>query len=657
MKRFANILIPACLVLTPSLAPSLCAQGLSGVSNRLEETVGNQSSGQAGSSGYGGGSSSSRPGPASPQSPGSGQQMSGYPGGSSSRPGPASPQSPGGGGYPGGSSSRPGPASPSSPGSSGSGYGGSGYDDSEMEMEGYGGSYGPGIGIPGAGGNASASGMNGYGAAFASMFGSADLSSIFFPKQEINVQSGPILKKEAEDAFRAGHYPMALELMFAHMATEYDEASFDLQNVKFSTLLKRPIWNIRWGVSIAVRGDDVEDNSPIKEGAKPAGGLAGGGNRGAYGGAGGFGGAIDFGGDDEAMGRDDYAGGEGQMEMEMEGEMDGFGAPGFPGGPGGMSMPGGPGGMSMPGGFGMPGGANPSPNLAAVSIPERQMLSDAAKAELKDYLGLVETVIAEEFEKRFSQGNFGGLFTTVSAPAEVEVPTNNQFNRNAAAAVSNGPSMSLELNDALLDAGDPLQPMWLPGIAYIGQVESSDVAISIANEIQLDLILHFDISLKQIREGLVQNVSRCRLLHVSPTADAQGRKRHLLITSKGMDNLESQQLAASDRKTEREYIDEQMSSLWALIDRDIKVIDLPSLSADVAKRRIANLLSGPSSQSLRTLAEARYYQSLNLISEAEVEQLFHIAAGEDGLVLLHGPRDEQLKVSRQLAVQAAGQSE
>ena len=196
--------------------------------------------------------------------------------------------------------------------------------------------------------------------------------------------------------------------------------------------------------------------------------------------------------------------------------------------------------------------------------------------------------------------------------------------------------MSLALNDALLDAGEPLQPMWSPGIAYLGQVDSSDSAIAVAEDLQLDLILHFDISLKQIREGLVQNVSRCRLLQVAPPTDSQGRKRHLLITSKGMDNLESQQMAAADRMSEREYINDQLNSLWNLIDRDIKVIDLPKLSSEVANRRISNLLASPK-RSMRTLAEVRYYQAMDLINASDVEQVFHIAGGEDGLILLYGP--------------------
>ena len=677
MKRIALLMISVLLGISGSDCPEIHAQGLSGVPQRLDETlgrqqVGNQSSGSSQASGqqrrqggpdpsslpgYGGGSS------APPGASGSGEQMRrgggsgtslpGYGGGSSA------PPSGGQGmrGYPSGSSSPPGLGSPQAPGlgsprgvgPSGSSGGRQGYDpgmesDPDMQMEGgYGDEYGYGAPGQGVGGPAGGGGFNPMGPAFASMFGSMDLSRLFFPSQDLNIQTGPKLRNEAEQAFQAGHYPMALELIFAHMATEYEDAVIELQNVKFSTLLKRPVWNVRWGVSISVRGDDVEDASPIKEGARPAQGLAFGGGAGGRG-PGGLGGPGDFGGGfEESMGRDDFAGGDEQMAMQMEmdmqmqGEMGGFGGLGVPGAPGGRG-----------------GAAAAVPT--APSIPERKMLSDAAKQELSKYLGLVESVVADEFSKRFAQGHFGPLFSTVSAPVQIDLPQTNGSNTQAAAPPV-VPTMSLELNDALLDAGDPLQPMWLPGIAYLGAVDSSDTAVEIAEDLQLDLILHFDISLKQIREGLVQNVSRCRLLRVSPPADPQGRKRHLLITSKGMDNLESQQFAASDRMTEREYVNEQLRSLWNLVDRDIKVVDLPQLSADVAKRRIANLLSGSSSRSLRTLAEVRYYQSMNWIDAADVEQLFHIAGGQDGLVLLYGPLDQRIEMSRKWAVEATRQEE
>ena len=307
-RRFAQLLITATLSLAFSDSAALFAQGLSGVSKRLDETLNQQSNGgsssgrpsmqQPGSSNQGSSSGFGAGGSSAPPAPSSGQQMSGYPGGSSSGPGMARPQPPG----------LIGPG----------GLGGPGSGEMDMEMNGgYGGSGGPGMGIPGGmSQGANGDSMNPLGGALASMMGSVDLSGFFFPKQELNVQSGPVLGDDAEQAFQAGHYPMALELMFAHMATEYDDASTAIENVRFSPLLNRPVWNIRWGLSIAVRGDDVEDPSPIKEGARPAQGMGfgagdGPGGPGFPGGPGGF---------DQSMGDEDYAGGDEDMQMEMEGE-------------------------------------------------------------------------------------------------------------------------------------------------------------------------------------------------------------------------------------------------------------------------------------------------------------------------------------------------
>ncbi len=139
--------------------------------------------------------------------------------------------------------------------------------------------------------------------------------------------------------------------------------------------------------------------------------------------------------------------------------------------------------------------------------------------------------------------------------------------------------MGAALNDALTEAGDPVHPMWQPGLMYLGE-GTSDEMLAVAKRSNLDLILHFDVILKSGREDAVQNISRCRLLLVSPTPDSNGKVRTTVVTSKGMDSYEAQQFAAAGRMDEREYVNEQMSNLFAIIDRDVKVIDLPALPAD-----------------------------------------------------------------------------
>ncbi len=155
------------------------------------------------------------------------------------------------------------------------------------------------------------------------------------------------------------------------------------------------------------------------------------------------------------------------------------------------------------------------------------------------------------------------------------------------------------------------------------------------------MILHFDVVLKPGRTD-VQNISRLRLLHVA--------EKKSIVVSKGMDNREAAQLAAAGRMNEREYVLEQLSNLFAIIDRQVKVVDLPTLAPDVARRRIATLISGPQARSLRTLAEIRLYQAQGLIEEKEVEAAFDIVGGMDALTLLHGPLDERISIARKMAV-------
>lgn len=509
--------------------------------------------------------------------------------------------------------------------------------DMDMGMEGEG--YGYGYGGSAPGGRRSAAGtprgdvLDTYASNLTSLFGSMDLSGLLFPGQDIQVESGPVLKREAEQAFQAGNQAVALELIFGHMATEYEEAQFDLQNVRYSALLKRPVWNIRWGVSMSVRGDEISDPQPIREGATPSRRIASRGGRGP--GRGAASGGYD-GGYEESMSTEDYEDQSGQqMEMEMQMEMEGYGQDLY-----GEGME-----QQMRG-----RGAPQRPE--APRIPERKMLSQEAQEELDKHLGLVATVVSEEFNKRFQQGDFGTLFTSVTPPPEIE---NERGNRNAApgaAPVVAQPSMSLALNDVLSEAGDPLYPMWQPGIVYLGQATTSDEILAAAKRANIDLVLHFDVILKQGRNEAVQNLSRCRLLQVSPPVDSQGRARNLVVTSKAMDSYEAQQFAAAGRMNEREYVTEQLSTLFSIIDDNVKVIDLPQLPAEVAKRRIATIISGDDAKSLRTLAEIRFYQSKNLIDDAEAEAAFDIVGGADGLLFLHGPKSERIETARRWAVQS-----
>ncbi len=443
--------------------------------------------------------------------------------------------------------------------------------------------------------------MQTYAPGLAGLASGFKLTSLFAPKTDVEIQTGPVLSREAEQAFAAGNQALALELMCGHIATEYDEARVAISMVKFSPTLKRPVWNERWAVSIAVRGsEDVSDPKPIREGTTAPGratASSGGGYPSGYTGG-------------------DSGGGDEQRQREMEEQA-----------------------RSAAESYGGPDG---NPSMASAAVPRatvREMLSSEAATTMDENLGLVADVIAEEFAERFGRGDFGSLFTTIAAPEMTDslspVPP-------PATPLPPTPRVSAELDEALSDASGAA-PMWRPGLTYLGSGSSAEI-IPLAKSENIDFLLHFDVLLKPGRDDSVQNVSRCRLYNM-----ATGKQ---LALTKSIDSVEAAQLISTGRAAnERAYIKDQIASLTGIIDRDAKAVAMPTtLTADVAKRRVAALIGGPSSKTLRTLAEIRLYQSLNLLTQQDVEMAFDIIGGPEGLMLLHGPYDERLLIARKWAV-------
>jgi hypothetical protein len=431
--------------------------------------------------------------------------------------------------------------------------------------------------------------------------------------------------------------------MYGHMATEFQDAIVAIQTAKYSPVLKKPVWNIRWGLSMYVRGDAVSDPKPIREGATPMGRVA------SRGGGGSRRGGMDSSMEMREMGmqedmrmQDDESPVQENLDQGMENmDMDESGSDY------GTEMsqmrrgPGGPQGMA---------GRGPATAPAAPRIPERKMLSDEVGESLDKSLGLVAKVVAEEFNKRFQQGDFGPVFSAlVQTPAPVEATNRNA---NAAAAAPAPVTVSAALNDVLSEAGDPLHPMWQPGLVFLGEGPAEDM-LAVAKQANLDLVIHFDVVLKSGRNETVQNISRVRLFAVSPPPDSQGKIRNLLVTSPGIDSFEARQMATAGRMDEREYVTGQLSSLFAIMDRDVKCVDLPALPAEVARRRVSTIISGPEARSLRTLAEIRLYEARELITQDEVEAAFDIVGGSEGLLLLYGPSKDRVETVRKWATQAA----
>ena len=78
-------------------------------------------------------------------------------------------------------------------------------------------------------------------------------------------------------------------------------------------------------------------------------------------------------------------------------------------------------------------------------------------------------------------------------------------------------------------------------------------------------------------------------------------------------------MASAGRMDEREYVEQQLTNLWAIVDKT-KVEPLRGMTPAIAQKRIAQLMGSPRARSLQTLAEIRMFQAAKLIDEAEVEQ-------------------------------------
>ena len=429
---------------------------------------------------------------------------------------------------------------------------------------------------------------------------------------------GPVLQLESEKAFKAGDYLLARQLAFAHMAAEYPDSVASLEGVKYSSALRRPVWNVRFGVSLSVRGSS-EDPQPIRvttTGRRSAQEMRGSRSRGARGRQQNPGEQYPEEGYGEGYGEE-----EGMMEEQMEPDMSDYGDPS-----GGMGRP-----------------QNRARNETQ---PQRQMLDPAVQEELDRYLGVVAEVIGDGFKKRFQAGDFGPVFSTITPPEPVDDRSRNRIGGAPVVAPSMSSSMPEGLAIAMGAAPEPT-PMWLPGIIYLGKGSSEEI-IPQAQEKELDLLLHFDVSLKPGRNDALQNISRCRLIIVK-TGKTAG-------VTRPFDSREAATLADLGRSGEREYVEDQTVNFFAVLDRDVKCKEFPRLSASSAKSRVVSLMSGRNSRSLQTLAEIQLYRAQGLITDEEVEIAFDIVGGTDGMVLLHGPREDRLAVARKWAVHAVGGS-
>jgi len=639
-----------CIVPTIALAQGGNANGIGiAMESQLNEANSSPRPGENGGSpsGYPG----SYPGGASSGSNAPGSSSSGYPGSSSGGDsGSSSGSYPGSsnGSYPGSSSGYPGASSGGDSGSSSGGYPGSssGYPGGSETggMSGYPGSSSGGYpGSPGQAPAASAFGGADFGFSIASMF-SGGMGAGAAPKTPQLT-----LADHAALAYFAGDQRQAESLIYAHMLAGGEAAADDRKQIKLSRLLKRPVWNVRFGISINPRLPDTMEGpiEPIREDSTAGGASASAYSGGASAGYSGPPGSGDpRGGAGRNGGSPQPGGGPGSGSSSSGSSSSGSSSSGSPGGgyPGsGSSSSGSPGG-DYPGSgspsFGSPPGGSSSGSMGDDSEMEQRMRGMSAggygganaapvamtlggdgaiqaQAALDANLGLVAEFLQIEFAKRQSAGAFGTIFNGMETSGIKLAQT------------SGGSSSVVSMG----------LPMWIPGVDFVGEGNQTEM-LKLAKANGVELLMHFDIIVKENRIATASTyATRCKLLLVD-TGETVG-------TSKLIDKNE----VTGKKKTVRELVAEQLTNLFEIIDKKVTLEPMPTLKPEQAISRIDSLLSGSKPASLRNLAEMSVYCDRNYITAEQFDSVVFFAGGDETLMLLHEDPTERINKSMALVAE------
>jgi hypothetical protein len=403
---------------------------------------------------------------------------------------------------------------------------------------------------------------------------------------------GPTLRNEATVAFRYGNLKLARELYYGFLARGGKAATEDLQELKFSGHFRRPVWQLRWGVSMGVHGDTaVAGFSPIRVGGgtdAPNGQQVDG-----------FGDSAmsDPGVSDPRMSPDSRSDSSDIREEGMEdgsSDLDSFGQP-------------------------------IDRNAAVAAAPEAQITDESIQMRFEEVMGSVATTLAEGMKTRFERGQFGPAFANVDPESTEQGDT---------------------VGGEFVSPSEPR--MWIPNVVYLGE-ESSDETVKIAAKAGLDLLLRFDVAIKEMRNSMPQNLTRVRVVDV--------RDGKPLVMSGAMDNREVAKAVAANRGSAEKHIADALEKFWPIMDSKLSVIPFPKLTPEVARRRVTGVIGDASYTLLHKLAEIRYLHSQGYLSDEELEQAFAIAGESDAMTILYGSDALAIETIRELAMRQANLAE
>ncbi len=444
-------------------------------------------------------------------------------------------------------------------------------------------------------------------------------------------------RAQAQLAYQHGLETQAHQLFLAHLVSDPLRAKDDYEKLVVSPLQKRPVLSVRWGIGVNVIRDDGyggDAHPPLEKMAVPSDGPVNNGRQNNRGGSGGAG-------SDSSMNSSDSM-------MNSEGA------------------------------------------AATVVAPA---VGQEAEQFRKDF-GMVAEILESEFEKRYSRGDYGSVFASMSTSSPLATPAGNVPGANmnqggrpgdnsdtpsdatmSGASEGNSAGMSsMESSGSSEMSGmagmegmapgamsggmpggrgpaaaapslvlpQPDAPRFRPGLIFVGSGKTEDM-LAKARELGLPVIFECFAKVDKKPNNIVQNDMRIRVLDV-----ATGQS----LTTCKISNLDIYRETRNPKNPSEENpkrsvstaVHEQMDAMFNTVDSKIKVRAIPNLEASAVRARVANLLGFSHKDRLLALAELRLYQSRGYLSEDDMAVALDLMLGDEGLSLLSGAPDKQKEI-------------
>ena len=180
----------------------------------------------------------------------------------------------------------------------------------------------------------------------------------------------------------------------------------------------------------------------------------------------------------------------------------------------------------------------------------------------------------------------------------------------------------------------------LPGFAMLGLAPDSDEALALAAKEEVDLLLLAVIRAKVARSrGQKQTSLTLRILNVENGDE--------LWTSK---SLTDTRVIGAERagKAAADPVGDLLDDLLKYVDGNLRLVDMPPISPEVAQRRAAILSGKQYENPLQALVELRYYEWKKLLTPEELSEHYaKIVGPQDGPRLATGTEQERQAIVQQ----------